>query len=204
MISAAVERSSRPFAEHWVDHLPSHLVHHGACCDQAKRWLVAMARSFDFLITEGQRLQGPRFLSERYEWGPSPWPLAWCDAVRRETIDCGVFAAFARTIFAAKGLEAFPGQIVQRFDGTATGHWRRRWREERAAFPWIGDEVVYHEVVVVRVAPGVAALYDPTDGAWMDPLDHGPGKILALRSEAPGGMAWGPYVLVSDQWSRLG
>jgi hypothetical protein len=162
-----------------------------------------MGRSFDFAHTERQRHYGPRFLSQLYKWGPSPWPLAWCDAVRRKTIDCGVFAAFAREIMRAKGMEVYPGQIVQRFDAVSTEHWRRRWQGERSAFQWIGEQHVYHEVVIVKTGPESAEIYDPTDGAWLDAADRGPGQVIAVRSEAPGTLAWGNHPLVNERWSDL-
>lgn len=202
MISVAAEGKT-PLHEEWLEQLPSHLVHHGACCDEARDWLIAMARSFDFAVTERQAHAGPRFLSELYAWGPNPWPLSWCEAVRRKTIDCGVFAAFAREILRAKGLAAYPGQVVQRFDEQSTGHWQKLWAGESKAFAWVGETHVYHEVVIVRRGATGAAIYDPTDGCWLDPADRGPGALVAVRSEAPGVLSWGGMSLVNERWSRM-
>ena len=88
----------------WQAATPSTLIDHGACCARARDWLVATSRSMDFASTDGFMLSAPRWLTHRFGWGPTRWPISWCEAVRQKTIDCGIFAAFAREIFSAKGL----------------------------------------------------------------------------------------------------
>ena len=37
------------------------LAHHGACCDRARTWMIAMGRSYDFSCTDGLAFAGPRW-----------------------------------------------------------------------------------------------------------------------------------------------
>jgi len=185
----------------WVRASGSVLAHHGACCDRARNWLVAMSRSHDFAATDGLAYAGPTWLTKRYTWGPTRWPTAWCEAVNARTIDCGVFAAFARAIFHAKGIDAHPGQVLREYAEESTTHWQDLWSSIPGAFNWIGARVVYHEVCIVPVGPGEARVYDPTDGVWLDPgVRRGHGGHIAIRAELPTAMAWGEHVLVHGQW----
>ena len=97
----------------WENFPYSVLSHHGtACCDIGREWI----RSMDFAQLNGADLtSGPRWLRAKYKWGPSPWPMHWCEVVRRETIDCGAHAALSREAFGARGLVAFPAQLVQKY-----------------------------------------------------------------------------------------
>lgn len=92
----------------WARASVSTLAHHGACCDRARGWIVAMARSHDFAATDGLDYTAPRWLTRRWRWGPTRWPIAWCEAVRAEAIDCGVFAAFAVEISAQRASMPIP------------------------------------------------------------------------------------------------
>jgi hypothetical protein len=201
MPSAALDMFDRP---EWVRASVSVLGRHGACCDRARAWLAAMGRSHDFAATDGLAFAGPRWLTERYAWGPTRWPLAWCDAVRARTIDCGVFSVFALEIFRAKGIEAFPGQVLRICAAERTTHWRRKWSAIPEAFNWIGSRVVYHEVNVVRVTEADARVYDPTVGVWLDPaIKTGHGGHIAIRAELPVALSWGGHKLVNGQWTKL-
>src|SRR5512146_2214587 len=97
----------------WRGASGSQLAHHGPCCERARAWLLAMARSHDFASSDGLAFAGPRWLTRRFEWGPMRWPAAWCEVVRAQTIDCGAFAAFALEIFRQKGIEAYPAQVLR-------------------------------------------------------------------------------------------
>lgn len=188
----------------WAQASPSTLSHHGACCDRARGWLVAMARSHDFAATDGLTYAAPRWLTYGWRWGPTRWPIAWCDAVRAETIDCGVFAAFALEIFRAKGVDAYPGQLLRTDFEESTAHWRQKWAAMPDAFDWIGRRVVYHEICVVRVGAGEARVYDPTGGFWLDPcVQSGHGALTAIRAELPEAVTWGQHLLVNGQWTEI-
>jgi hypothetical protein len=188
----------------WAQASVSTLVDHGACCAAARGWVIAMSRSLDFAATDGLMFAAPRWLTQRWKWGPTRWPIAWCEAVDAKAIDCGVFAAFAREIFRAKGIEAFGGQVLRTCAEATTAHWRARWTSLPGAFNWIGERTVYHEVCVVRVGPAEARVYDPTDGIWLEPTAfRGHGAHVAIRAEIPVALKWGPHTLVNGQWTEL-
>lgn len=188
----------------WMSAAPSTLLSHGACCERARSWLVAMGRSLDFAATDGFGFAAPRWLASRYKWGPTQWPAHWCEAVRAETIDCGVFSAFAREIFQAKGVEVYAGQVLRSYAKESTSHWRSKWDGLPGAFDWIGDDVVYHEVCIVRTGEGDCRIYDPTDGVWIDP-DVAGGHLghIAVRGEIPIALHWGRHTLVRSQWTEM-
>ncbi len=188
----------------WVRASGSKLAHHGPCCARARSWLVAMGRSHDFASTDGLAFSAPRWITRRWTWGPTRWPIGWCEAVRAPTIDCGVFMAFPLEIFRAKGVEAYPGQVLRSYAEESTTHWRHKWAALPGAFNWIGSQVVYHEVCVVRLGRNEARIYDPTDGIWLEPsIRAGHGGHIAVRAELPVAMKWGGLVLVNGQWTEM-
>jgi hypothetical protein len=89
----------------WQSFPNSRISHHGAaCCEIAHAWLLA----FDFAqLNGGNRLAGPRWMREHSTWGPTAWPVHWCEAVDAKVVDCGVHAAMAHEAFTARGLTAF-------------------------------------------------------------------------------------------------
>lgn len=201
MRSAAADILERP---EWVRAASSRLAHHGSCCERARSWLIAMSRSHDFAATDGLAYAGPRWLTKRYAWGPTEWPVGWCQAVNAGAIDCGVFGAFALEIFRAKGISAFPGQVLRTYAESSTSHWRHKWAAVPEAFNWIGTRVVYHEVTMVQVSPTDVRIYDPTDGVWLDPgVREGHGAHSAVRSEAPIALSWGSHTLAHGQWTPI-
>jgi hypothetical protein len=192
-----------PDREEWRQVSGSTLVHHGPCCDRARAWLIAMGRSYDFSSTDGLAMAAPRWITQRWAWGPTRWPIAWCEAVRAEVIDCGVFGAFALELFRAKGIDAYAGQLLRTCAEERISHWRRKWETMPTAFNWIGSHVVYHEVNVVRRAPGEAHVYDPTEGFWLEPsAQSGHHAHLAIRAEIPEVLRWGAHVLVNGEWTE--
>ena len=58
-------------------HFPASVIsHHGErCCEIAREWILSM----DYAqVNAGSLLAGPRWLRQRYTWGPSSWPIHWC------------------------------------------------------------------------------------------------------------------------------
>ena len=109
-------KSKEVFAA-WEDWVPSRISHHGRiCCEVARRWIS----DADFSsLSGGDLLTGPHWLRNKFKWGPSGYPIHWCDAVRRETLDCGVLAALAHEVFSVRGVQSFRAQFVQRFSEVA-------------------------------------------------------------------------------------
>lgn len=164
----------------WDDFPASRLSHHcRSCCDLALAWLRAM--DFAQLNAAGV-LSGPRWLRERYEWGPSSWPLYWCEAVEHEKIDCGAHAAFAHEVFSARGVTSFRAQFIQRYNRDAIEQWRRIWDADEASSHWLGEDCIYHEGNAVLVGDDRVKLWDGSACCWVKPVQAGGyGSLLSIR-----------------------
>jgi hypothetical protein len=201
--------------QRWVEHPCSSIVHHDqACCEEARLWFLAYARSMEVGALSRYQLKAPTWLSQLFTWGPSEWPISWCEVVKQEVIDCGVFAALAREIFAAQGLSAHPAQVLLSYNQTCTDHWKDLWKagpkepkkEKKSGetFPWIGNQIVYHELCVLEMPDGQAKVYDSTWGTWYEPRPRtGFGALLALRTECPRLLNWGGKTMSCGEWIDL-
>ncbi|HSU14143.1 hypothetical protein [Longimicrobium sp.] len=192
MTPAAETRARRPHAAHpapaapaiepgadwapWAACNPSSLAHHGGnCCTAARAWFLAMDRSF------WQGHGGPGWIPRRWPWGPSRWPLHWCEAVRADELDCGAHAFMTREAFRARGVRAVPVQLVQRQERHHYLHWLGRWNGSGASPAWAGEGAAYHEACAT-IAGGRAEVWDASVGAWLSP-EHvrGVRSIAAVR-----------------------
>ena len=191
------------------EHFPvSELSHHGqACCETARHWF----RGMDFAqLNSGGIRSGPRWIRKRYDWGPSQWPLHWCDALNAEVIDCGAHAALAQEAFEARGLASFRAQFVQAYDGRAIDQWRTRWDEAEVSDHWLGDRYIYHEGNALFVDQNEVKLWDGSSGTWLNPgQTRGYGSLLACRLMAPSSatnpcyVTWGRHRLYFNEWLKL-
>ena len=198
-----------PLASDRWQHFPhSVLSHHGeACCEIARQWVVAM----DFAQLNGaEPTSGPRWLRHKYKWGPSPWPMHWCEVVKRKTIDCGAHAALALEAFRARGLTAFPAQLVQRYSEEATEQWRGKWSGEAVSCHWLDGEHIYHEATALLVGEDEIKIWDASAGSWVCPRqDGGYGSLVAARIFADGhygggeGLRWGERRLTPGVWVQI-
>jgi hypothetical protein len=205
------ERQAAPAplaSDRWEAFPYSRLSHHGRpCCDIAREWVVSM----DFAqLNGGDLTSGPRWLREKYKWGPSPWPMHWCEAVKRKTIDCGAHAALALEAFAARGLTAFPAQIVQKYSEDATEQWRGKWAEEDVSCHWLDGEHIYHEVTALLVGEDEVKIWDASAGSWINPRQAGGyGSLVAMRIFAEGqwgggdGLRWGERRIKPGTWVQI-
>jgi hypothetical protein len=192
--------------EGWRDRGPSMFLHHGdRCCALAREWLFAT----DFSRLNGESLlTGPRWLRARYDWGPSSWPMFWCDAVKQKTLDCGAHSTLAKEIFAHRGISAHPVQLIQQYTKNTTAHWLAKWEGKAVASDWIYGDLVYHEACAVETAAGAIGIWDPSMGTWLDPqTTSGFGAVIALRlcsSIALPVVRWGQTKVCLNEWQPLG
>jgi hypothetical protein len=197
-------------SERWEDFPYSRLSHHGAaCCEIAREWVLAM----DFAQLNGADLSsGPRWLRARYKWGPSGWPMHWCEVVRLKTIDCGAHASLSREAFNARGLTAYPAQLVQRYSEDATDQWREKWGQEQVSCHWLDGEHIYHEATALVLGDGEVKIWDASSATWLDTPSSGAGygSVAAVRiiveaeADAVGSLKWGERALTPNIWNQLG
>ena len=188
------------------EHFPnSHVSHHGAaCCDIAHAWLIAFDQA---QLNGGDRMTGPRWIRARSDWGPSAWPIHWCEAVGAETIDCGVHAALAHEVFAARGVRTFRAQFQQRYSPEAARSWRGKWGAANVSDHWIDGDTIYHEGNAVLVDDGEVKLWDGSAGWWINPREKGTGygSLAAVRITADGAglppvLRWGERRIKPNRW----
>ncbi len=191
----------------WQDFPASFIQHHNeACCRIAREWMVSM----DFSqLSAGNPLTGPRWLRRKFKWGPTRWPLHWCEAVEQKSLDCGALAALALELFAARGVKAYAAQLIQQYTEDAARHWHKNWTEDEADSHWIMDELIYHEGVAVVVRDREIKLWDPTASWWVNPKQFGGyGAVLLARIFDTGASAgdhfkWGAHTIRPNRWEKI-
>lgn len=201
--SAALERA----IENWQHSPVSVIAHHGAqCCRMAREWFLATDYAQQ---AAGTPHTGPRWLRRKYTWGPSRWPLYWCEAVEQKTLDCGALAALAQEVFAARGIRCYPAQLIQQYTTDAARHWHKRWDEGEVSVHWIKDDLIYHEGCAVSIGDRKIKIWDPTASWWVNP-DHLEGygglralRIFAANAESPNRLSWGAHSISPNQWQNL-
>lgn len=215
MYSAAADLAELPIAapapqvpdtHPWHNFPISQVSHHGsACCETAREWVAAM----DFAQLNGSSpSSGPRWLREKFEWGPSAWPIHWCEILGRKVIDCGAHSALAHEAFQARGVTAFRAQFVQRYSADALDQWRQRWGEQDVSDHWIGEGVIYHEANAILVGDELK-LWDSSAGSWINPgQQKGYGTLVAVRivtepgaAAKPGAYNWADRLIRPDEWT---
>lgn len=189
-------------------HFPhSAISHHGqACCEVAREWVLSM----DYTqLSAGNPLTGPRWLRQRYNWGPSPWPLYWCEAVKRQTLDCGALASLAHEVFTARGVKSYPVQLIQEYSTDATTQWHMRWSGDEISAHWIEENLIYHEGCAVSLNEREVRVWDASAGWWINPNQfEGYGSLLVLRIIANGADAsatfqWGSHQIAPNRWQTI-
>jgi hypothetical protein len=193
--------------ETWKDWHPSHISHHGKlCCEIAREWITAT----DFSALNGDcKFTGPRWLRQKFNWGASTFPVYWCEAVRKDTLDCGALAALAYEVFTARGVKTSRVQLVQKFSEVATGQWISSWSENCAPLPWIKDDLIYHEGCAIETGERQIKVWDASAGWWVDSKPaNGYGALLAIRftgaNLVPGEKyVWGEHEIKTNEWQEI-
>lgn len=150
----------------------------------------------------------PRWIAERWRWGPGRWPTTWCEAVRGTELDCGALAHLAEVALHEAGQSVVRVQLIERHSVEQCAHWAARWRSVPEAPQWIWGNLDYHEAVGV-LSREELRLWDPTDGSWRNPADEA-GKLRAIRlvrasegPEPPDFLNWAGRTLQSGRWTAL-
>jgi hypothetical protein len=197
--SAAIEK--------WRDFPASVISHHGKqCCHIAREWILSMDYS---QLNAGNPLTGPRWLRQRYTWGPSSWPMHWCEAVERKTLDCGALAALAQEVFTSRGVKSYPAQFIQQYSVDATRQWHKRWDADASSIHWINEDLIYHEGCAVVVRDDEIKIWDASAGWWINPKQFGGyGGLLVLRvfttqPNSPSSFNWSAHSIIPNQWHKI-
>lgn len=148
--------------------------HSSECCERARLWFEAMAFSASLLGPTP-----PTWIRERWSWGPTNWPVHWCDLGGTTQLDCGGLAALSLRAIQLCGVIALPIQLIERFSQSTVANWRSVWQGIQVA-PWWDNELVYHEAVLVK-SDDVFRAWDPTDNRWIDLNQVSEYGIVALR-----------------------
>jgi hypothetical protein len=190
----------------WQHFPASRISHHGgACCDIAREWITGM----DFSqLNGGNPLTGPRWLRKLFTWGPSKWPLHWCDAVRQKTLDCGALAALSHELFLARGVRSFPAQFILEFNDVSAQHWSATWGAAECSGHWMKEGLIYHEGCAVLTPENELKLWDATATWWVNPRQFGGySGLLALRvfddALAHSTFTWGKHRLLPNEWQKI-
>lgn len=177
--------------------------HKEACCVGAQAWFHAMARSASALEPGP-----PAWIRERWRWGPTNWPLYWCDAIRTSTLDCGALAALACAAFATEAGSVYRVQLVERFDETAVRNWNGVWPDKVRTLRWTWQDLTYHEVAAIEDAHHLIRIWDPTDNCWLEEKQaDGYGSAVAARVLVHSGRSspfrWREALLPPNLWVKI-
>ena len=152
--------------------------------------------------------QPPAWISHRWRWGPSRWPLTWCEAVRAERLDCGALTELAVEASLVSGFPVVKIQLVQEWDRERLLEWQARWAAVGVDSSWIQAPFAYHELVGVLRGASVM-LWDPVDGLCREGGQPGYGRVVAIRlvpcgglplSSHPGTLTWDRVALRPGRW----
>lgn len=191
----------------WQNFPASTISHHGiACCDIAREWITGMDYS---QLNAGNPLTGPRWLRKNFKWGPSKWPMHWCEVVREKTLDCGALAALSHELFLARGVRSYPAQFILEFNDVSTRHWSETWGAAGSCAPWISEGLIYHEGCAVAVGDDEIKLWDATATWWINPKQFGGyAGLLATRvfdwdSARSNPFTWGSHRIAANTWHKI-
>lgn len=212
-VGTAVETNGNGFYksdevfEKWRNWYASEISHHGKmCCEIAREWITAT----DFSELGGSSIYtGPRWLRLKFNWGASSFPIYWCEAARKITLDCGALAALAAEIFTVRGVKNFRVQMVQRYSEDSTSQWSSSWYDTDEQLRWMDNDLIYHEGCAIIPENNDIKIWDASAGWWIDPkTKDGYGSLLAIRlsanfTPANADFVWGTHILKFNEWTKI-
>jgi hypothetical protein len=160
-------------------------------------------------LNGGNPLTGPRWLRQKFKWGPSKWPIHWCGLIREKTLDCGALAALSHQLFLNRGVRSFPAQLILEFNDASARHWQETWNRESTCTHWIGDGLIYHEGCAVAVNDNEIKVWDSTATWWVNPKQFGGyAGLLALRvfdssAASATNFTWGANSIPANTWQKI-
>jgi hypothetical protein len=189
----------------WHDFPISHIAHHGQlCCEIARNWLTAMDYS---QLNSGSIFSGPRWITARYSWGPTKWPIHWCEAVNEKSLDCGAQSAVAHELFKMRGVQSYRVQLVQQFTKDTTRQWAERWSKEDTSIYWIDENLIYHECCAIRIKKNEIKIWDGSACCWVNSKQFaGYGAVRAVRifdERDEGALIWGDHIINANKWQEI-
>ena len=131
----------------------------------ARMWLRYVAGS--------HQTAPPLWLNRCFKWGPHSWPVRYADVPEMEYIDCGVFAAISTEISTMHGLEAYPLQMLLKFNELNVKGWQMSWKEAGMDSHWCAGDTAYHEGTLWIDKEGKGQLFDP-QGPFSHSLHESP------------------------------
>jgi len=192
------------------------LSHRGPCCLTAYSWFSAVARGAAALHPEG-----PSWINDIWQWGPTHWPLHWCEVAAADVADCGALACLAALAFRAAGESVLPAQLLELYDESTIANWRAMWQQDGHNPQWLFGCLAYHEAVAVvrRPKPGSNGrldirIWDPTNSRWLEwRANGGYGTSVAVKvcDESPQHsrlarlhrFVWGGRLVSPNRWAIL-
>jgi len=182
---------------------PCILSHNKDCCIVAYEWFIAMANSH---LTKGKAPKGPYWIRQRWKWGPSEWPLYWCQLIELNTLDCGALRLLAQKAFELQEVAVFPVQLVQQFSPQDTQQWRQQWQCCGHSSDWILEDLAYHEACAVLRWDNHIEIWDPSENCWISPVSQGYGGVVAIRvnvekQENCKTLFWGRLGIQANVWT---
>lgn len=140
--------------------------HNSICCKVVQEWLFAMDTVYTRLENSPLHVS---WIYDQYTWGPNKYPFFWCDLLKTQTIDCGVFADLVQTIFQHRGIECSRIQQYGLAHESQKDYWKEKWASAGVDFShWIVDDTfIYHEMLVIN-QDGLPIFFDTTTGLIID------------------------------------
>jgi hypothetical protein len=184
---------------------PTQILSHGdEMCEVARKYLIGL----DSLLAIGNNpIEPPVWITIKYKWGPTRYPVYWCQIVKAEELDCGSLSAVIREIYRSRGVHTLPVQLILKYPVHIIEHYIAMWRRKGLPVNWIWGNYVYHEVVGVILDECEMKIYDPVENSWIKSSGHVErGRVAAIRisgEETCSYLHWENKYIELNKWHIL-